>query len=252
MNSFEGKHVWIVGASSGIGAALAKELAGRGAHVALSARRAETLREIAATLPGGGHLAAPMNVADRESVRMALKEVLRNFPRVDSVMFMAAVYSPGDIRTTRLPEIEQALRINLTGAFVLLEAILPEFDRQGGGQLALCASVAGYRGLPKGQPYCATKAALINLAESLKVELESANVDVRLICPGFVRTPLTDKNDFNMPMIVEPGEAARAIADGLLSRNFEIHFPKRFTILMKLLRLLPHALFFRIVRRLAP
>lgn len=252
MKSFEGKHVWIVGASSGIGAALAEELAGRGAHVALSARRAETLREIAATLPNGGHLAAPMNVADSESVRMALKEVLRNFPRVDSVMFMAAVYSPGDIRTTRLPEIEQGLRINLTGAFVLLEAILPEFDRQGGGQLALCASVAGYRGLPKGQPYCATKAALINLAESLKVELESANVDVRLICPGFVRTPLTDKNDFNMPMIVEPGEAARAIADGLLSRNFEIHFPKRFTILMKLLRLLPHALFFRIVRRLAP
>ena len=126
----------------------------------------------------------------------------------------------------------------------------PQFESQGHGQIVICASVAGYRGLPTGQPYCAAKAALLNLSESLKVELEPKNIDVKVICPGFVKTPLTDKNDFPMPMIIEAEDSAIAIKKGLCSRAFEIHFPKRFTYIMKLLHILPHWLYFVVARKM--
>lgn len=250
MRDVKGKYFWIVGASSGIGAALAKELAAQGAIVALSARREDMLRELQTTLAGEGHLAVPVDVAVAESVATAQSEILKHFPRIDSALFMAAKYSVHDGQAKSLSAIRDMLDVNLGGAFNMLDAVRPQFEKQGQGQLVLCASVAGYRGLPTGQPYCAAKAALINLAESLKVDLEPQKIDVKVICPGFVKTPLTDKNDFPMPMIIEADAAAKAIVKGLCSRAFEIHFPKRFTYIMKFLHILPHWIYFPIARKM--
>ena len=126
--------------------------------------------------------------------------------------------------------------------------MIPLLKKQNGGQLAFTGSVAGYKGLPKGQPYSATKAAIMNFTESLYVE--EPGIDVRLISPGFVETPMTDMNDFEMPMVIKPDEAAKALAEGLLSNSYEIHFPKKFTFIMKFLRLLPHWLYFKITKKM--
>lgn len=244
MKDVRGKYIWILGASSGIGAALAKELSARGAILALSARREDKLQELAQTLNGDQHIVVSADVAKPDSLKTAQADILKTFPRIDSALFMAAIYSPHDGKKKALSFIHDMLNVNLGGAFNVIDTIQPQFEKQGQGQLVLCASVAGYRGLPTGQPYCATKAALINLGESLKVDWAPKNIDVKIICPGFVKTPLTDKNDFPMPMIIEAEQAARAIADGLVSKSFEIHFPKKFTFIMKTIRLLPNFMYF--------
>lgn len=250
MLDVNGKYIWILGASSGIGKALAIELASHGAHLVLSARRAEKLKELAATLQGDQHILAPLDVSDAEGIKKALETILQSAPHIDSAIFMAATYTPHDGGKKQLSFIRQALDVNLMGAFNIIDVVQEQFEKQGHGQIVLCASVAGYRGLPTGQPYCSTKAALINLAESLKIDLEKKNIDVKVICPGFVKTPLTDKNDFPMPMMIEAEVAAKAIHKGLCSRSFEVHFPKRFTFVMKFLRILPNAVYFWIARRL--
>lgn len=250
MQDVKGKYIWILGASSGIGAALAKELAENGAIIALSARREDKLNEVRASLTGDNHIVAPLDVADAQSIKAAQDQILKAFPHIDSALFMAAMYSPHDGKTKKIERIHDMLGVNLGGAFNMVDAVRPQFESQGHGQIVICASVAGYRGLPTGQPYCAAKAALINLSESLKVELEPKNIDVKVICPGFVKTPLTDKNDFPMPMIIEAEDAAIAIRKGLCGRAFEIHFPKRFTYIMKFLHILPHWLYFPIARKM--
>lgn len=247
---FTGKTVWILGASSGIGASLAHEIAARGGRVALSARRQEKLEDVLQSLAGQGHISVPLDVSDSASVNDAFDYIKGQFENLDSAVFMAASYSPHDGAQKDINLIHQMLRVNLGGAFNMLDALQPYFKARQRGQIVLCASVAGYRGLPTGQPYCAAKAALINLAESTKLEMERYHVDVKLINPGFVKTPLTDKNDFKMPMIIAPEVAGKAIADGLLSTSFEIHFPKRFTYIMKLIRALPATLYFMLARRL--
>lgn len=228
------------------------ELAAQGATLALSARRKDKLDAIIEKLEGQGHLALPANAADPASLVDVLAKISETFPHLDSAVFMAAIYGPHDGKPKPLPFIHEMIAVNLGGAFNMIDAVLPRYEQQNFGQIALCASIAGYRGLPTGQPYCATKAALINLAESLKVDLEPKNIDVKVINPGFVKTPLTDKNNFHMPMMIEASEAATAIAKGLRSKKFEIHFPKKFTLLMKLLRIMPNGLYFSIARRIRP
>jgi short-subunit dehydrogenase len=252
MQDVSGKYIWILGASSGIGASLAEELASRGAIVAVSARSKDKLQTLVKSLKGNGHIAVPLDVADPKSVKDAQNEILKTYPQIDSAIFLAAIYSPHDGKPKELSFIHDMLNVNIGGAFNMLDALMPQLEKQGHGQIVLCGSVAGYRGLPSGQPYCATKAAIINLAESLKVELEPKNIDVKVICPGFVKTPLTDKNDFPMPMMIEAETAAKAIADGLCRRSFEIHFPKRFTYIMKTLRILPNAVYFWVSRKINP
>lgn len=249
MNDFDGKTIWIIGASSGIGYALAKELAGHGARLILSARREDKLRALNEEL-GGGHVVCAFDIGDVRATRDAMAEIGKACPVLDSAIFMAAVYSFHDGKRKDIDFMHEMMRVNVGGAFNMVDAAQPVFERQGYGQIVLCASIAGYRGLPTGQPYCAGKAALINYAESLKIDLERVNIDVKVICPGFVETPLTDKNDFPMPMMVGADIAAREIAKGLKGRGFEIHFPKRMTVLMKILRVLPTFLYFVIVRRL--
>lgn len=242
-------HIWIIGASSGIGHALARELSRRGAKLALSARRETELRKLNAEL-GGQHLVLPMDIANTTEISTAAALAQTFFPRIDSVIVMSAIYEPQALAALDLDSVRQIIAVNLTGTINVIHTLLPVLKAQkDGGQIALCGSVAGYRGLPNGQPYSATKAAIINLAESLRVEENKNKIDVRLISPGFVRTPMTDKNDFSMPMMIEPDVAARAIADGLQRRAFEIHFPRKFSYIMKILRLAPHRLFFQIAER---
>lgn len=243
MTTHKGKHIWIIGASSGIGEALARELSSQGANLILSARRKDKLDALNKEL-GGEHQVLPADAGDAAGLLKAAKKI----KKLDSVIFMAAIYTPHTKTPKDLEFVHNALTVNLGGAFNTVHAALPFFEKQGSGQIVLCGSVAGYRGLPYGQPYCATKAAIINYAESLKIELEDKNIDVKIISPGFVRTPLTDKNDFEMPMIIEPDEAAKALSKGLLARGFEIHFPKKFTYIMKVIDILPRWLYFPLSR----
>lgn len=243
-----GKHIWIIGASSGIGAALAVQLAEEGARLTLSSRSEDALTRLVEVLEGTGHEVLTLDMGDHSALLEAARHVGMKF--VDSVVFLAAQYEPMELEKLDMDAVQRIVDINLMGAFRVVDAVVPLLKAQGKGQLALCGSVAGYAGLPHGQPYSATKAAVRNLAESLRAELqEHAEIDIRLISPGFVRTPLTDKNRFPMPCILEPEEAARYIADGLAGDAFEIHFPKRFTLLLKFLAFLPYPLYFRLMKR---
>lgn len=245
----KGKNIWVIGASSGIGHALAKELSRRGARLVVSARSAEPLEQLAHGL-GPQNIALPLDVTDLAAFREAAALLVKAFGRIDGVIYMAGTYTPAPLSALTPEDARRIVDVNLMGALNCIGATLPYLRAQAGGLLALCASVAGYRGLPKAQPYAATKAALINLAESLRAEEEAHGIDVRVINPGFVKTPMTDKNDFAMPFLLSPEDAAHAIANGLAGGAFEIHFPKRLSLLLKALRLLPDALYFKIAGRL--
>lgn len=243
MNDYKNKTVWIVGASSGIGQALAFELHKRGANLILSARRETALHAINQQM-GGVHRVIALDVSDYAAFQKASESI----HTLDSAIYMAATYNPGLIENIKLDDVYAMMNINVNGAFHFIHAVYPFFIRQKSGQIALCGSVAGYCGLPHSQPYSATKAAIINLAESLRTEAERYGIDVKLISPGFVETPLTDKNDFEMPMIMKPEDAAIELANGLLKKNFEIHFPKKFTFIVKALSWVPYKVFFNITR----
>lgn len=243
---FDNEVIWIIGASSGIGRALAFQLAASGARLILSARRKDALAEVNASL-GGQHHVLAFDISDSDQTLMASQSIFSDFGRIDRIIFMSALYSPMQLDALDLRETKRTLDTNLMGAFNLIDAVLPAIKQQKQAQLVLCASVAGYVGLPHGQPYSASKAALINLAESLRAECPT-HLDVKMISPGFVETPLTQKNNFNMPMIISAEKAAEAIIKDLKRPVFEIHFPKRFTFLMKALRLLPYRIYFALVR----
>jgi short-subunit dehydrogenase len=239
------KSVWIVGCSSGIGEALAKELHNQGANLILSARSEDKLNAINNKL-GCGHQVLPVDAGNSGAMIAAAKEI----KNLDSVVFLAAIYSPHSDKPKSIEFVHDMINVNLGGAFNTVYAVRDMFEKQGYGHIALCGSVAGYRGLPNGQPYCATKAAIINYTESLKIELEPKNIKVQIINPGFVKSPLTDKNEFDMPMIMETEDAAKALAKGLNSNNLEINFPWGFTALMKLIRALPKCLYFMLARQM--
>lgn len=246
---YQDQIVWIIGASSGIGYALARELSARGALLALSARRKDELEKLNDEL-GERHKVFVLDTSNAETTLRTAQAIRAAFGRIDRIIFLAAAYAPMKIDALDIVATKGIVDINLTGAFNVVHAVLPILKTQKlRGQLALCGSVAGYIGLPNGQPYSATKAAIINLAESLHAECKGS-IDIKLISPGFVRTALTDKNNFTMPAMIEPEQAAREIANGLLSQHFEIHFPKRFTLFLKLVRLLPYGLSLRLTRKL--
>ncbi|WP_417433628.1 SDR family NAD(P)-dependent oxidoreductase [Kiloniella sp.] len=247
IKSFKGAHIWILGASSGIGLALARELSDAGAILALSSRRRPELNDINEAL-GGQHLVVPCDASIPASIEEASDRIEQSFPRIDSAIYMAGYYNPTKFEDIELEELRKTIDINLTGAFVFAHHVLKILRKQKAGQIVLCASVAGFRGLPNGQPYSATKAGMINMAESLRIENKNPAIDIKVINPGFVRTPMTDKNPFKMPMIIEPEDAAKAIAPGLQGNAFEIHFPKKFTYFLKLVRILPDWVYFKFLK----
>ncbi len=250
ISHWSGKRVWITGASSGIGEAVARAMAASGAQVAISARLAETLDKIVAGLPGGPHLALALDTRDAAATNAVVQRIVSDWGGIDLALLAAGTYQPMRGFELDLTAARELLDVNLMGTLTSVAAAVPPMLAAGKGQLAIVASVAGYRGLPKAVIYGASKAALINLAETLRLDLGPRGIKVQLINPGFVKTPLTDQNDFKMPALISPDQAARAILAGLQSNRFEIHFPKRFTRLLKVLRLLPYGLYFPIVRRM--
>lgn len=243
ITEWKGKRVWIVGASSGIGAALAHALVDRGARVAVSARGEQQL----ATL--GAEVVVPMDVRDAAAIREAADVVVDALGGIDLAVYCAGTYTP--MRATAL-ELDTALDIddiNYRGALRWLAAVIPAVSAQGSGHLSLVSSVAGWRGLPQALAYGPTKAALINLAETLHIDLRPLGIGVSVVNPGFVETPLTARNAFHMPALIKPEAAARAMIEGWRRGSFDIHFPKRFTRWMRLLRGVPDRLYFAATRR---
>ena len=243
---WRGLRVWLVGASSGIGRALAERLHGLGATVLLSARKADALQAFVNQHPGS--IALPLDVTDRETVRQAAASALAGGP-LDLVCYCAGHYLPMRATAMDLDEVLRHHDINTVGAWHVLDAVLPGMLRQAQGHLSLVSSVAGFGGLPQSLAYGPTKAALINLAETLYLDLSPSGLGVSVINPGFVDTPLTAGNTFPMPALITAEQAAQAIVQGWSRGDFEIHFPRRFTWVMKLLRLLPYRLYFAAVRR---
>jgi short-subunit dehydrogenase len=246
INDWRAKTVWLVGASSGIGRATAHALHAQGAKVIVSARSQQALDTFAAEHPGATVLA--MDAADAASVEAAAQTVLGAGP-LDLVLYCAGYYK--EQRATRfdLADMLRHNQVNYVGALYVLSAVLPHFLARKAGHISLVSSVAGYRGLPQSLAYGPTKAALINLAETLYLDLKDSHIGVSLICPGFVETPLTAQNKFAMPGLIKPEQAADEILGGWAKGQFEIHFPKRFTLLMKALALLPAALYFPVIRK---
>lgn len=251
MTDWAGRTAWLVGASTGIGRATASRLHAAGARVVVSARGEDALRAFEAEHPGAVGLA--LDVTDRAAVAAAARDVGQRLGRLDLVVYCAGYYAP--MRATAF-DLDVALRheqVNYTGALHLLDGVLPMLLAQGragqGGHLSLVSSVAGYRGLPNALAYGPTKAALINLAEVLYLDLSPLGVGVSVINPGFVETPLTAQNQFRMPALITAAQAAQAMLDGWASGRFEIHFPKRFTLWLKAMRNLTDPLYFAAVRR---
>jgi NAD(P)-dependent dehydrogenase (short-subunit alcohol dehydrogenase family) len=249
IKDWTGKRVWVVGASQGIGEAIARLLIAKHAKVALSARNALALEGLARLAPAGDALVLPLDVTDPAAFRPALTTIIERWDGVDLVLLVAGTH-----RAIRAWELEASVvrglvETNLMGALNALEAVVPQLLTQGHGAIGIVSSVAGYRGLPTGLIYGATKAALINLAETLYLDLRPRGLSVYLINPGFVKTPLTDRNEFPMPALISAEEAAQHTLRGLERGAFEIHYPKRFTCAMKLLRMLPYRLYFALVHR---
>ena len=248
ITDWQGKRVWLLGASSGIGAALGQLLLARGARVAFSARNVERLNSLA---NGAEHaLLLPCDASDEVSVRSAWDRLLMAWNGVDVAIYLAGDYVPMRAWELDIAKSRRMIDVNFSGAVSFAACVVPQLLLQGTGQIAFVASVAGYRGLPKSLIYGPTKAALINFAEALYLDLEARGIGVRVINPGFVATPLTAQNDFAMPALLTPEAAAQATLDGFAGSAFEIDYPKRFTRVMKLLAHLPYRMYFPLVRRL--
>ena len=243
--------VWVIGASTGIGAAIARELLAAGAHVALSARSGDKLREVAGatSIARGRALIEPVDFTRGAEVASAWERVRAAWGGCDLVLVVAGTHR--EIRAWELTEANARtlLEINLHGPIATVATVLPALLAAGRGAIGIVSSVAGYRGLPKALVYGASKAALINFTETLYLDLHPRGIGVYLINPGFVATPLTAKNEFRMPALITAEEAATETLTGLRAGRFEIHYPRRFTSVMKLLRLLPYRAYFSIVRR---
>jgi NAD(P)-dependent dehydrogenase (short-subunit alcohol dehydrogenase family) len=245
-----GARVWVTGASSGIGEALVGELARAGARVALTARREEALAALATRVhaSGGEALVATADVADREAVRRAAEHIEAEWGGVDLAVFSAGVYVPVERPALDAEDFTHTFGVNYFGVVYGLEAVLPGMLRRGYGRVAAVSSLAGELPLPRSAAYGSSKAAVTYLMRTLRFDLRPRGIGVTLIQPGFVKTPMVGKNDFWMPGLMDVGEAARLIAEGLAQGKDEISFPRRLAVPTKLARRLPHAVWDRLAR----
>lgn len=239
--------VWVIGASSGIGAETARQLLARGARVALSARNAEALQLIAGDRTDA--LPLPMDITVPAGINAARDRIRQQWQGIDLVLIVAGAYNEMRADNFDLQVANQLIDTNLRGVFNCLDAVLPVLLAQEKGALGIVASVAGYSGLPKAMVYGPTKAALINLAECLFLDLRPRNIGVYLVNPGFVETPLTAGNDFKMPALMTAPAAATQLIQGLQHGDFHVHFPHRFTNWLRLARLLPYRLYFALIHK---
>lgn len=247
VTSWAGQRIWIIGASSGIGAALAQQIMQQGAEVIISARRVDALELVAAGNPRA-HVIG-FDVLDQAAWQAAHAQVQTKLGGVDLILFCAADYRPELSWEVNPETAARTLQVNIGSVYSGLAAVLPSMMKQGCGGIGLVASVAGYVGLPGAPVYGPTKAALINLAEILYSDLRPHGLNVYLINPGFVDTGLTQKNSFYMPGLQTAQQAATAIWRGISAGQFEIHFPRRFTQVLKLVQLLPYSWRFFLLKR---
>jgi NAD(P)-dependent dehydrogenase (short-subunit alcohol dehydrogenase family) len=239
---------WITGGGTGIGRELALRLAAHGWQVAVSGRRPESLAEVAATGPSSHIHPYPLDVTDAGANRSTLAAIESSLGPVDLAVFNAGAFRPFKASEFDTAPFEELVRVNYLGVVNGIAAVVPGMRLRGHGHVAIVASVAGYNGLPLGAPYGATKAALINLAESLRFDFRRMGLDISIINPGFVRTPLTEPNRFHMPFLMNATTAARHIERGLQAKRFEIAFPWPMVMMLKVARILPYWLSFPLLR----
>jgi short-subunit dehydrogenase len=243
------KKIWITGASSGIGNSLAIKFANEGWQVAASARRKVLLEDLNKINPNIHSF--PLDVIDSENVKKTFESILKKMGELDLCVFSTGTYEPKLEKEINEKQIRNVMEINFFGTVNCIKAVEDYFKNKKSGHISVVSSVSGYRGLPNSTGYGASKAALINLTESLYLDFNKHNVRVSLISPGFIKTPMTDKNNFKMPFIRSSEFAAEKIYIGLTkSTKFEITFPKQLTIILKILRILPYWIYFYLVGKL--
>lgn len=246
----EATRFWLVGASEGIGRALALSLASKGAIVAVSARSADKLEALSREADQHTALATVVcDVTSLASIQQAYTTLIQQWGVPDVIIFNAGIYTPSACGEVKLDSALATIDTNLNGMLRLWDVVREDMLARKSGRVIIVSSVAGYRGLPTSYAYGASKAALTNLTETLRIELADKGIVVQLVSPGFVDTRLTQKNDFKMPMMITPQKAADYIIKGIEKDVYEIHFPKRFSFIMKLLRILPNPLFFWIAKK---
>ena len=243
------KKVWITGASSGIGKALALKFANEGWQVAASARRENLLKELEKT--NSNIYSFPLDVIDLENTKKTFQTILKKLNKIDLCIFATGIYDPNTEKEININKMQDVMKINFFGTVNCIKAVGEDFKQKKEGHISIVSSVAGYGGLPNSSGYGPSKAALINLTESLYFDFKRYNIRVSLISPGFIKTPMTDKNKFKMPFIKSAEFAANKIYKGLINNNnFEITFPKELTIIMKIFKILPYKIYFYLVSKL--
>ena len=243
------KNIWITGASSGIGKALAIRFAQKGWQVAASARRENLLNKISELIKNISPF--PLDVTDKEKCKEVFEEIKNKYQNLDICFFSTGTWDPKKEKNIDIEQMESVMKINFFGTLNCIKTVENYFKDKKGGHISIVSSVAGYRGLPNSTGYGASKAALINLAESLYFDFGRHNVRISLVSPGFIKTPMTDKNEFKMPFLKTPEFAADKIYNGLVNgSSFEIDFPKELTLILKLLKILPNRLYLYLIKKL--
>ncbi|MFM2354812.1 MAG: hypothetical protein RLZZ528_548 [Pseudomonadota bacterium] len=241
MRQWAGKTFWLVGASEGLGRALAVEMARAGASLVLSARSSERLESLATALPGS-HRVIAMDVSDAGSVRAAADAA----GPVDGLVYLAALYWPMRAQDWDPGKVEAMFDVNIAGAARVLGQTLPGMVARNRGHVVITGSLSGFRGLPGAIGYGASKAGLMHLAETMRMDLRGTGVEVQLVNPGFIRTRLTDKNDFAMPFIMDADRAARLFFAQMNRRSFSANFPRGFAAMFRASQFLPDWLYYRL------
>ena len=243
------KTIWITGGSTGIGKALAIKFANEGWNVAISARRENLLKEISEKYEN--IFSFPLDVTDKSKCKEVFGNIKDKFDNIDICFFFTGTWDPKKEKDIDVEQMEEVFKINFFGTVNSIKAVEKHFKEKNSGIISIVSSIAGYRGLPNSTGYGPSKSALNNLAESLYFDFKRFGVRVCLVSPGFIKTPMTDKNDFKMPFLKTPEYAADKIYDGLTNKNiFEIHFPKALTILLKIFSFLPSKLYFGLIGRM--
>ena len=235
------KKVWITGASSGIGKAVAEKFANEGWKVAISARRKEILDDMA---NNKNLFSYPLDVTNQEQVNNVFKKIIDDFGEINLCIFSSGTYDPKNEQSINVEKIKNVINVNFIGVVNCVKSVESYFKKKRSGQISIVSSIAGYRGLPNSSGYGPSKAALTNFTESIFFDFKKFNVNVSVVSPGFIKTPLTDKNEFKMPFLETPEFAAKKIFNGLIkNKSFEIHFPKPLTLLLKFFRILPYKIY---------
>ena len=242
--------LWVTGASEGIGRAVARAFAREGFTVYASARSEDKLDALAQENHAPGKIIAlPLDVTNRDANKEAVERIVNETGNLAACILNAGTFQPVRGKNLRYEDFDKTFEVNINGVINGLVPAVEAMKEAGQGQVAIVSSVAGYGGLPKNASYGISKAGLINMCESLRYDFDKLNIKIQVICPGFIDTPLTEKNDFPMPFLMDVDEAAKRVVEGMRSNRFEIIFPKRFIYMLKFVNLWCYPVYFWLVRK---